>query len=179
MTSIARAQAFAETAHDGQIRKGRNAEPYIAHVAEVAAAVAAFGGSDEQVVAAWLHDTVEDCGVTLATLAAEFGAEVAALVAELTDDKSLPKAERKRLQIVNAPGKSQAVALVKICDKMSNVRTVADSPPVHWSMERRAAYLDWAETVVNGLPVGLEAARRAFAATLSASRAKLSEETLK
>lgn len=90
---------------------------------------------------------------------------------EVTDDKALEKAERKRLQEVNAPKKSPGAALVKICDKMSNIRAVADTPPVHWDKARQLAYLNWAERVVAGLPAGADPARPLFAQTLARARA--------
>lgn len=171
MSLIDSARAFAETAHAGQTRKGAGAEPYTVHLAEVAALAARFGGSEAAICAAWLHDTVEDCGTAPATLTAAFGAEVAALVLEVTDDKSLPKARRKALQVEHAPHKSPEAALLKICDKLSNIRAVAETPPTHWEPARQGAYLDWAEAVVARLPAGHAAARAAFAAQLAASRA--------
>jgi guanosine-3',5'-bis(diphosphate) 3'-pyrophosphohydrolase len=89
--------------------------------------------------------------VTKEELEATFGADVAALVAEVTDDKSLPKAERKRLQVVNAPRKSVRAQLVKLADKISNLRAMRYSPPVDWSLERRKEYFAWAKQVVDGL----------------------------
>lgn len=160
MTLIETARAFALRAHDGQTRKGVLAEPYATHVAEVAALVAGWGGDATAVAAAWLHDTVEDCGVTSGTLAQLFGAEVAGLVAELTDDKALPKPERKRLQVVRAPAKSPKAALIKLADKTSNLRSLGLSPPVRWTAARQLAYVDWAAEVVAGLP-GLPAPLRA------------------
>lgn len=170
MSNVDMARQFAEVAHAGQTRKGAGQEPYISHVAEVAALVAGFGGSEGQVMAAWLHDTVEDCGVLPAEIAERFGDEVAALVAELTDDKSLPKAERKELQVRCAPHKTDAAALIKICDKLSNIRAVGNAPPVHWPVARQAAYLDWAEAVVARLPSGADPVRAAFAEALAGSR---------
>lgn len=170
MSNVDMARQFAEVAHAGQTRKGAAKEPYIRHVAEVAALVAGFGGSSGQVMAAWLHDTVEDCGVLPEEVAELFGAEVAALVAEMTDDKALPKAERKQLQVDHAAHKSDAAALIKICDKLSNIRAVGTAPPVHWPVARQAAYLDWAEAVVVRLPSGADPARAAFAEALAGSR---------
>ena len=171
MTPIEAARAFAETEHQGQTRKGAAAEPYSVHLAEVATLVTRFGGSEAAICAAWLHDTVEDCQTAPETLARHFGAEVAALVVELTDDKSQPKARRKELQIAHAPHKSPEAALLKICDKLSNIRAVAETPPADWPQARRAAYLDWAEAVVAMLPAGADPARPAFAVQLAASRA--------
>lgn len=173
MTLIDTARDFATAAHAGQIRKDAARSPYVVHLHEVAGLVARFGGTEAAIAAAWLHDTVEDCGVLPEELVARFGAEVAGLVAELTDDKALPKAERKRRQIANAPSKSRDAALVKICDKLSNVRSVGATPPVDWPPERRAAYLDWAAAVVAALPAGAAEARAAFEAVLAEARARL------
>lgn len=170
-TLVARARLFAAEAHEGQFRKGAAQEPYITHLQEVADLVAGFGAPVEVVAAAWLHDTVEDCGISPETISARFGAEVAGLVAEVTDDKSLPKAERKAAQIRNAPGKSPGAALIKICDKISNVRAVANSPALHWDRARQYAYLDWAEAVTNGLPAGADPGRAAMSAALGKARA--------
>lgn len=171
---IARAEAFARAAHQGRARKGAAREPYDTHLAEVADFVTRHGGDAVTIAATWLHDTVEDCApVTAADIAAVFGPLVAAVVAELTDDKSLPKPERKRLQQAHAPGRSSRAALVKLGDKTSNVRGVALSSPVHWDAARQAAYLDWAEAVAAALPPGHGAARAELAAALQQARAAL------
>ncbi|RME97259.1 MAG: HD domain-containing protein, partial [Alphaproteobacteria bacterium] len=88
---------------------------------------------------------------TLAELAELFNDDIAALVAEVSDDKSLPKAERKRLQVVTAPAKSQRAKILKLADKTSNLRALAESPPKDWSLERRRDYLQWARDVAAGL----------------------------
>ena len=176
MTDIAaRAREFARAAHDGQTRKGAAQEPYFVHLEEVAAFTEAHGGSAVAIAAAWLHDTVEDCAVTAEEIAAHFGPAVAGVVAELTDDKSLPKPERKRLQLANAPRRSPEAALVKIGDKVSNVRAIGVSPPAHWDVGRCHAYVDWAETVVAGLSGDHASARAAFAAVAAATRAILAD----
>ncbi|MCW1917987.1 HD domain-containing protein [Rhodobacter sp. KR11] len=167
---IEKAKAFAEVAHEGQFRKGAAREPYVTHLAEVAALTAEFGGSPEAIAAAWLHDTVEDCDVLPAQIEALFGPDVALMVAQLTDDKTVDKAERKRLQVVNAPHKVPGAALVKLCDKISNVGALASSPPEDWPRARRLTYVDWAETVVQALP-GLPApGLHRFAAVARAAR---------
>ncbi len=174
MSMIARACAFAEERHRGQTRKDRARTPYLAHPEEVARLVAGFGGGEAAVAAAWLHDTVEDCPPTsLDEIGAVFGPVVARIVAEVTDDKALAKAERKRLQVVRAPSKSAEAALVKLCDKISNVRSLGASPPVAWPLARRRACLDWAEAVVAGLGHLPAEARAAFAATLREARGAL------
>ena len=150
---VLKAAHFAAEKHSGQRRKGATAEPYINHLLEVAELVSgALAEPDTNlVIAALLHDTIEDAGVTKEELEQAFGADVAELVAELTDDKTLPKAERKRLQVVNAPKKSVRAAVVKIADKMSNLRGILSSPPTDWSVQRRREYFDWARQVVDAL----------------------------
>jgi (p)ppGpp synthase/HD superfamily hydrolase len=112
----------------------------------------ATGGTDPNVViAALLHDAVEDQGVTAETIASEFGKQVAEIVREVTDDKTLPKDERKRKQVENAGKKSHKAKLIKLADKTSNLRTIASSPAADWSVERRLEYVEWAKAVVAGL----------------------------
>jgi (p)ppGpp synthase/HD superfamily hydrolase len=150
---IMRAADFAARTHARQRRKGEDAEPYLNHLIEVAAMVAeATDGQPDAVAAALLHDTVEDQDVTLDEIAASFGATVASLVAEVTDDKSLPKQERKNRQIANAPEKSPAASVIRLADKTSNLRAIGLSPPP-WSIERKRQYIDWGRAVVAGLPV--------------------------
>lgn len=139
--------------HSGQFRKGQAKEPYINHLLEVASLVteATAGADPDLVIAALLHDAVEDQGVSEATITEMFSADVAALVMEVTDDKSLPKDERKRLQVVNAPHKSPRAAMLKLADKTSNLRAIAQSPPADWSASRRLDYVAWARQVVDPL----------------------------
>ena len=150
---VLQAAHFAAEKHSGQRRKGATAEPYINHLLEVAELVSgALSEPDTNlVIAALLHDTIEDTGVTKEELAQAFGTDVAELVVELTDDKKLPKAERKRLQIVNAPKKSVRAAVVKIADKISNLRGILSSPPIDWSVQRRREYFEWGKQVVDAL----------------------------
>lgn len=149
---IARALDFAARKHVDQRRKGEAEEPYINHLAEVANLLAELtGGEDAVLVAAGLlHDTIEDVGVTHAELAQAFGPEVADLVREVTDDKSLPKLERKRLQVEHAPHKSGRARQLKIADKTSNLCAILNSPPRDWGEERKREYFDWAKRVVDG-----------------------------
>jgi (p)ppGpp synthase/HD superfamily hydrolase len=139
--------------HVHQRRKGPAGEPYINHLLEVAMLVAqATGGSDPNlVIAALLHDAIEDSEVPCALIAAAFGEEVASLVMEVTDDKSLPKDERKRKQVETAAGRSPKAKLLKLADKTSNLRTIAASPPADWSVKRRIEYVEWAVAVAEGL----------------------------
>ena len=143
---------FAAVKHVDQRRKGDRGEPYLNHLTEVTQLVAqATEGADLDVlIAAVLHDTVEDIGVSTAEIAGLFGGRVAALVAEVTDDKALPKVERKRLQVAHAADASAGAKLIKLADKTANLRALTASPPPDWSSERRGAYRDWAREVVAG-----------------------------
>ena len=114
-------------------------------------AEATAGHDAELIAAALLHDVVEDTRTTLVEVEAVFGADVAGLVAEATDDKSLPKEERKRLQVLHAAGHSQRAKKLKLADKTSNLRALAASPPADWSIERRRDYVAWGRAVVAGL----------------------------
>src|SRR5262249_3833400 len=132
---------------------GAAEEPYINHLVEVAMLVAdATGGDDTNlVIAALLHDAIEDCEVPKDLIAESFGDDVASIVAEVTDDKSLPKVGRKLKQIETAPTKSTRAKLLKLADKTSNLRAVASSPPSNWSVKRRSEYVDFARKVAAGL----------------------------
>ena len=152
IVAIMRAADFAARKHTSQKRKGEEAEPYINHLIEVAALVAeATDGHRDAVAAALLHDVVEDQKVTNAEIADLFGPTVASLVAEVTDDKSLPKQVRKDNQIADASHKSDGASVIKLADKTSNLLAIANSPPP-WPPDRKRAYVEWARSVVSGLP---------------------------
>ncbi len=150
---ITRSWNFAAQRHSNQRRKGEAQEPYVNHLAEVAELVAtATEGKDANLIAAAvLHDTLEDTKTKLSELVALFNDDVARLVDEATDDKDLEKSERKRLQVVNAPKKTDRAKLLKLADKTSNLRSMANSPPKDWSLELQQEYLEWALKVAEGL----------------------------
>ena len=147
------ALAFAAHKHRDQRRKDAEASPYINHPIALADVLVNEGGvSDVEVLcAALLHDTVEDTATTPEELLGAFGARIARIVAEVTDDKALAKAERKRLQVEHAPQLSREAKLVKLADKICNLRDVAERPPAGWDLARRQAYFDWAKQVIDGL----------------------------
>ena len=146
---VLRAAEFAAVRHRDQRRKGKDGSPYINHPLALASLLAGCGIEDPVVLAsALLHDTVEDTATTPRELAQEFGSEVAAIVVEVTDDKALPKAERKRMQIEHAAHLSDQAKLVKLADKVCNLRDLSHSPP-DWPLERRREYFDWAKSVVD------------------------------
>jgi len=153
MKRLLQTLAFAADKHRNQRRKDADASPYINHPIALANVLANEGGiEDERVLmAAILHDTIEDTETTDAELEKLFGQEVKNIVLEVTDDKSLPKAERKRLQIEHAPNLSRRAKLVKLADKICNLRDMAENPPADWSLERRHDYFEWAKAVVDGM----------------------------
>jgi guanosine-3',5'-bis(diphosphate) 3'-pyrophosphohydrolase len=147
------ALAFAAHKHRDQRRKNVAASPYINHPIALANVLVNEGNVDESQVlcAAILHDTVEDTETSLDEIAERFGPEIASIVGEVTDDKSLPKTRRKALQVEHAPHLSHAAKLVKLADKICNVRDVADDPPANWPTERRIEYFEWCKRVIDGL----------------------------
>ncbi len=149
---LTHAYHFAAQAHVHQRRKGEAAEPYMNHLTEVAELVAqATGGEDLDVlVAAILHDTIEDTETTAAELRTVFGPQVANLVMEVTDDKSLPSPDRKALQIEHAPHASSGAQIIKMADKTANLRSLIASPPPDWPKARCDEYVAWASRVVEG-----------------------------
>jgi guanosine-3',5'-bis(diphosphate) 3'-pyrophosphohydrolase len=153
LASFIAAAAFAARKHRDQRRKGADSAPYINHPIAVANVLANEAAVTDPITlsAALLHDTVEDTCTTVEELRIQFGADVALVVAELTDDKSLAKAERKRLQIQHAATVSNRAKLVKLADKICNLRDIAASPPTDWSLERRREYFEWAKQVVDRL----------------------------
>ena len=150
---ILKALAFSAHKHRDQRRKDAQASPYINHPIGLANVLRNEGGiRDEMVIcAALLHDTVEDTETAPEELEREFGKRICRIVLEVTDDTRLPKQERKRLQIEQAPHISRRAKLVKLADKICNLRDVAHSPPDRWDLARRQQYFDWAKQVVDGL----------------------------
>ena len=152
---------FAAHAHRAQRRKDVDATPYINHPIAVLRILACEAGVDDAdvLVAAALHDYLEDCcghhqqhiEQGRATVRERFGATVLDYVDALTDDKNLPKAERKRLQVIHAAVMPDGAKLVKLADKIANLRDIASHPPADWSLERRQEYYNWAASVVEGL----------------------------
>ena len=150
---ILRALGFAAEKHRDQRRKNAEASPYINHPIALANMLANEGHVEDSVVicAALLHDTIEDTETTPEELRAMFGDEIAGIVREVTDDKLLSKQDRKRLQIEHAGSLSDKAKLVKLADKICNLRDMAQQPPAEWDLSRRQEYFDWAKAVVDGL----------------------------
>ena len=175
---LLKAASFSAERHRHQKRKGDDPPPYINHPLEVASILANVGGILDvtTLVAALLHDTVEDTSATAEDLESDFGREVQLLVSEVTDDKELEKAERKRLQIEHTPSLSVAARQIKLGDKICNMRDVIEHPPTDWSLQRRRDYLDWAAAVVEGCRGANAALERYFDQVLSEGREALMRE---
>ena len=150
---LVKALAFAAHKHRDQRRKDPEASPYINHPIALANVLVNEGGVTdlETLCVALLHDTVEDTETTADELKEAFGATISSLVMEVTDNKSLPKQERKQAQVEHAPQLTDKARAVKLADKICNLRDVANCPPENWSLERRQGYFDWAKQVVDGL----------------------------
>jgi guanosine-3',5'-bis(diphosphate) 3'-pyrophosphohydrolase len=150
---ILKALEFAARKHRDQRRKGAEGSPYINHPIALAHVLCNEGKITDPLViaAAILHDTLEDTDTAVAELVREFGAEIAHIVLEVSDDKRLPNAERKRLQIERTPHLSPKAKLVKLADKICNLRDMHTTPPVGWSVEKQREYFDWARGVVAGM----------------------------
>ena len=172
---VSSAADLAARRHNGMARKGRGNEPYINHLAEVANILAEVtdGADAGLVAAAWLHDTIEDTGTTRDELAQKFGDRVAALVEEVTDDMSLPKAMRRQRQIEDAAHKSADAKLIKIADKISNIRARIHSDPNAEERTDLTDYVDWAEQVVAGCRGGNAALDCMFDDTVKLARSSL------
>ena len=172
---VAKAVDFAAHHHTDQKRKGERAEPYINHLAEVAALLAqATGGTDANlVIAGYLHDTIEDQNVTHADLVEAFGLDVADLVQHVTDDKTLHTDRRKERQVEHAPHIPARAQMLKLADKCSNLSAILNSPPP-WPLARKLEYFDWAARVAAGCR-GANAELEARFASLYARRTELKD----
>lgn len=150
---VIKAASFAAGKHRNQRRKDANASPYINHPLGLARVLTDEAGVTdiETICAALLHDTVEDTDTTPFELEHEFGSNIYELVMEVTDDKALPKIERKNAQIENAAVISDKAKRVKLADKICNLRDIALTPPADWTFERKQDYFDWAKAVVDNL----------------------------
>jgi guanosine-3',5'-bis(diphosphate) 3'-pyrophosphohydrolase len=175
---ILRAVKFSADQHRYQRRKGADATPYINHPIEVAETLCRVGSVDDVdiLIAAILHDTIEDTGATGEQIEVMFGARVRGFVEEVTDDKSLPKKERKQKQVEHAPHLSDGAKQIKLCDKSSNIKEIMNDPPADWSLTRKLEYLDWGERVVAGLRGVNKNLEDYFDEILKQSRKKLTSE---
>lgn len=154
---------FVALRHSAQRRKGREGAPYVNHLIEVAHILTNHGVDDLEVLcAALLHDSIEDAGVTATEIRSRFGDRVLQLVLAVTDNESEPLWQRKLHQIERAPTLCADAQNLRMADKISNLRGILTSPPENWSIERKLAYFNWADKVVEGCSDGLLSLREAF-----------------
>ena len=175
LAKLIQAISFAAQKHVAQKRKGADEQPYINHVLEVANVLANTGKIEDYdvLIAAVLHDTIEDTETTVEEITKLFGATVGEYVLEVTDDKSLPKARRKELQIEHAPHLSNGAKYIKLADKISNIRDVTKNPPENWSDERRIEYINWGERVIDELRGVNESLENHFDELVAMARMKI------
>lgn len=178
LARLLRATRFSAEKHRNQRRKGGDAAPYINHPIAVAERLVSVGGVEDPdvLIAALLHDTVEDTGVKPEELEEMFGRRVRSMVEEVTDDKSLPKAERKQRQVEHAPHLSPGAKLIKLSDKISNIHDIANNPPADWSLERKLEYIAWGERVVAGLRGANEGLEEFFDRLVADARQKFADQ---
>lgn len=153
ISQILHALQFAALKHQNQRRKNEEAHPYINHLIRVADLLWNIGEISDipTLIAGILHDTLEDTDTLPEELETTFGTQICQVVQEVTDDKRLPKQERKRLQIEHAGQSSPEARRVKLADKIANLQDIIAAPPVNWSRQRQIEYVDWAEAVINQL----------------------------
>jgi (p)ppGpp synthase/HD superfamily hydrolase len=175
ISGVLQALHFAANKHRDQRRKGAEASPYINHLIEVAEILTGVGGVSDLLTlqAAILHDTLEDTETTPEELDAVFGSEVRRIIEEVSDDQSLSSAARKQMQIDHAPHLSTRAKMIKIADKIANIRSMVETPPPKWSLERKREYLNWSKRVVAGCRGTNEALERLFDDRVKAAKASI------
>jgi (p)ppGpp synthase/HD superfamily hydrolase len=147
---VKKAKKFAIEAHAGLFRPNRAREPYSVHLQETAELIEEAGGSEIEIAAGWLHDTVEDTGATMEEIRTEFGDEVADIVTGLTDPKwpeNISTLDRKKFQAVRVKSESNSTKLCKLADQTSNMRSVAVDPPVKWTSQKCRDYAEGARII--------------------------------
>lgn len=175
VNTLLAAAIFAAEKHRGQVRKDQRGSPYITHPLAVAQFLWEIGGvqKTEILSAAILHDTLEDTPTTRDEIADQFGRMTLAIVLEVSDDKSLPKMERKRRQVRHAPELSLPARLVKLGDKLANCTDILQSPPKSWDLKRRQEYVQWAADVISQIRGANSALEAAFDSVLSEAETDL------
>jgi guanosine-3',5'-bis(diphosphate) 3'-pyrophosphohydrolase len=175
---LLKAIKFAADKHQHQRRKNEWASPYINHLITVSQILWEIGAVRDMhiLVAALLHDTLEDTDTSVAELEQTFGRTICTIVQEVTDDKTLPKQVRKQLQIEHASQASFEARQIKLADKIANVLDLIDAPPADWSWERRWEYVNWAEAVINRLRGSNDQLEQYFDQVCRAVRQKLEAE---
>ena len=175
LVQVLKATEFAAQKHQAHRRKGATKRPYIGHCIEVARMIAEIAKSDDPTIlsAAILHDTLEDTETTREELVEAFGERITDFVVQVTDDKSLPKKERKKAQIEHAGHLSPGAKLIKLADKISNVRELGDDPPPDKTRKKLLKYFKWARDVVEALGSVNPDLEKEFATVVADAEAKI------
>ncbi len=145
---------FGAEKHKAQVRSNLKKTPYIIHPIEVADFVMRIGKVyDKNVLsAALLHDVMDETGTTYEEIENRYGKIVSQYVQEMTVKKELTLKEQKKYQIIQAFHQTPSVAVIKLSDKLSNLKTLAQTPPASWSRDRIDQYFQWAQSVIENLP---------------------------
>jgi guanosine-3',5'-bis(diphosphate) 3'-pyrophosphohydrolase len=148
------AVAFSAEKHKLQVKSNAKKTPYIIHPLEVADHVARIGGvyDKDVLIAALLHDVLDDTATTEKEISNLYGNNVASYVVEMTTTKGISLKEQKKEQIRSAFHQTPSVAIIKLSDKLSNLETLAKNPPSNWSRDRIDQYFQWAQSVIENLP---------------------------
>jgi len=151
---ILNAVTYSAQCHQMQTRKNAKKTPYVSHPMTVAETVLTVGKvrDADVIIAALLHDTIDDTQATYEDIRSRFGSKVENIVRELTEDKTLSSAKRKKLQIIQAPNKSTGAAIICLSDQIFNLNNLLQDPPIDWTRERIDQYFQWVQSVVNHLP---------------------------
>ncbi|MBM3198113.1 MAG: bifunctional (p)ppGpp synthetase/guanosine-3',5'-bis(diphosphate) 3'-pyrophosphohydrolase [Chlamydiae bacterium] len=151
---VRQAAVFAAQKHKDQLKKNKEQTPYIVHPLGVAEQIMRIGGSYDAdiLIAALLHDSIENTDTTYEEIEQKFGSKVAGYVREVTEDQTLPLKVRKKLQIIHAFHQSQGATLIKLSDKLHNLHTLMVDPPAGWSQDKTDQYFQWAQAVIDNLP---------------------------
>jgi GTP diphosphokinase / guanosine-3',5'-bis(diphosphate) 3'-diphosphatase len=175
LDKLLEAVIFATRKHQGQVRKDLRQSPYVTHPVSVARIIWQIADVEETntLLAAVLHDTIEDTDTTADEVRELFGDEVLSIILEVTDNKGLAKLERKRMQIVHAPDLSQPAKIIKLADKLINCQDILHHPPLDWSLERRQNYIQWAADVIARIRGTNAALELAFDMMLTEAEEKL------
>ncbi len=166
---------FGAHKHRKQKRKGADETPYFNHPIDVAETLWSVGAVRDIaiLIAALLHDVIEDTKTEPEEIEQNFGRAILSLVLEVSDDKALSKERRKELQVQHAPHLTMGAKLIKLADKINNIKDVTHSPPPDWSLQRRLEYFDWAERVVCGMKGSNQGLEGEFYRLLKEGREKL------
>jgi len=163
------AAIFATEKHKSQVRSNEKKTPYIIHPIEVADLVMKIGHvyDKDVLITALLHDVMDDTQTTYEQITSLYGTKVSSYLEEMTSKQGLSLKEQKKQQIMQAFRQNPSVAIIKLSDKLSNLKTLATSPPPSWSRDRIDQYFQWAQTVIENLPESNQLLKKAVKNVIS------------